>query len=398
MTMQLPALTPLSHEPIQLQEITIYHLRPVLRMPFKTSFGVQKERDTILVALKTKSGLVGVGEAPSLTEPMFDHQYIWSDYDVLLRFLIPRIRDFLNGQIDSYTRLEGVFSSIKGHTFSKCGIEAAYWHLVSQQTSQSLKTLWGGQQPRVIAGFSIGGKDVDDVLARAAKAVEVGFKRLKVKIWPGFDIEVISRLREKYPTLMLQVDANCAYHPFNPDHHQALKALDQFNLLLIEQPFSDNDLFDHARFQAEAQLQTPITLDESIKTPDDARRAVELWQMFNVPNKLIINIKPPRIGGYWPGRIIAEFAHQHHIPCWIGGMLELGAGKWMNVILAAHPGCTLPGDHLQPQPYYEQDIAYPLPAIQADGTIQVPTAGAGCEIDWEAVQRLTVNHQTISMA
>lgn len=387
----IPSIALPAHEPLQLKEITLRRLRLHLQMPFRTSFGTQYERETILVILKTHDNLIGVGEAPSMAEPMYDHQYVWSDYDVLRRFLVPHLPTV----ITTYQKLwDDVLCSIKGHSFGKCGIEAAYWHLVSQQTGQSLKTLWGGTLDRVVAGFSIGGQDIDDVLARAEVAVDAGFQRLKIKIWPGHDIEVMAALRDRYPELMLQVDANCAYDPFYHYHQQALKALDEFNLLMIEQPFNGRDLFDHARFQAEQRLQTPIALDESIVSIHDARRAIELWRLFEVGDKLIINIKPPRVGGYWQGRLIAEMGQAQQVPCWMGGMLELGLGKWMNAILAAHPGCTLPGDHLQPQPYYERDIVQPLPTIQPDGTILIPNQGVGCAIDWQAVEDLTIDWHT----
>lgn len=387
----IPIIMPPNHEPLHLKEITIRRLRLHLRVPFRTAFGTQQERDTILVILKTHDGLIGVGEAPSLVAPMYDDQYIWSDYDVLQRFLVPHIPT----TITSFQQLwDKTLSSIKDHHFSKCGIEAAYWNLVSQQTGESLKTLWGGEADTVVAGFSIGGQSLEDVLARAEVAVQAGFRRLKIKIWPSHDVQVMAVLRERYPDLMLQVDANCAYDPFNPNHQQALKALDDFGLLMIEQPFSPHDFLDHARFQAEQNLQTPIALDESVLSVHDARRAIEMWRLFGVGDKLILNIKPPRVGGYWQGRLIAEMGHEQGIPCWMGGMLELGVGKWMNVILASHPGCTLPGDHLQPQPYYERDIADPLPSIQTDGTIAVPSHGGGCAVDWQAVEELTVDLHT----
>ncbi len=378
------------HAPIGLSDITIRRLRLKLQLPFTTSFDTMQERDTILVILKTTSGLVGVGEAPTHNAPVYDHQYVDATYDVLLRFLMPAIQQ----PITSAEQLQRSVARFKGQTVATCGLEAAYWHLVTQLTGQSLKTLWGGKAQKVQAGFSIGGTTVDDVLARAHTAVAAGFKRLKVKIWPGFEGKVMTALRREFPDIILQVDANCAYDPFDPNHQRALKALDYFKLLLIEQPFGGDDLLDHARFQAEHDLQTPIALDESIHSVNDARRAHTLWHLFDVGDKLVINIKPPRVGGYWESNRIAAFVHEHNISCWMGGMLETGLGKWMNIIQSAHPGYNLPGDHLQPQPYYEQDIVSPLPAIEPDGTIPVPDGGIGCQIDWTAIEQLTVTQKT----
>lgn len=397
MSILLPSTQGPVHEVFELDRITLFHLRPRLQFPFKTSFGVQRERDTILVVMHTRDGMVGVGEAPTLSQPIFDEYYMLGEYDALQRFFLPVIRDQLGGRIVSFDAMWKTLQVFKGHSFAKCGLDAAYWHLVSQQTGQSLAALWGGQQDRVPAGFSIGGHDLTDVLERAEKAVEAGFMRLKIKVWPGFEKQVMAALRERYPAVMLQVDANCAYDPFDPHHRAALLALDMFDLLLIEQPFARNDLFDHARFQAENDLRTPITLDESIRSLDDARRAIEIWRHFGIGDRLIINIKPGRVGGYWESRLIADLCAQESIACWIGGMLELGPGKWMNIALASHPACTLPGDHLQPQPYYEQDIADPVPTLVQDGMIPVPSAGLGCIVDWGSVERLTIHRYDVAM-
>lgn len=380
------------HDPIELSEITLRRLRLKLRLPFTTSFDTAYERDTVLVILTSNDNLIGVGEAPTHNAPVYDHQYTDATFDVLHRFLIPSIKH----PITSAEQLQHSMARFKGQTVGTCGIEAAYWHLVTQVTGQSLKALWGGQANAVVAGFSIGGTSVDDVLARAHTAVEAGFKRLKIKIWPGFEGSVMTALRRDFPDIMLQVDANCAYDPFDPKHQRALKALDYFDLLLIEQPFGGDDMLDHVRFQADHQMQTPIALDESIRSLNDARRAYKLWQMFDIGNKLVINVKPPRVGGYREARRIANYVEENSIPCWMGGMLETCVGKWMNIILSSHPGFTLPGDHLQPQPYYERDIALPLPTVQPDGFIAVPATGTGFEIDWEAIEKLTIERKTIS--
>ena len=376
------------HDPIHLSAIELRQLRLRLQFPFKTSFGVQQVRDTILVILHDEDGLIGVGETPSLVAPVFDHQYVWADYDVLQRFLLPAVLE--QPPIASVTDLHRAFSTVKAHHFAKCGLDAAYWHLVSQRTRQPLASIWDTEQASVGAGFSIGGSSVEDVLERATKAVEAGIMRLKIKIWPGFDQVVVAAVREAYPNIMLQVDANCSYEPFNPDHAQALKSLDDYNLLLIEQPFALNRMFDHARFQQQTDLKTPLCLDESILNVHDARQAVELWDMLGIRERLILNIKPPRVGGFAESLKIAAFAQENDVTCWVGGMLETAMGKWMNIILAAHPACTLPGDHVQPQPYYECDIATPIPLADASGHIKVPTGMQPFELDWHAIDDLTI--------
>lgn len=379
--------TPPTHDPIELAWLSIRQVRLTLQKPFVTSFGRQEVRDTLLIMLQTKDGIVGIGETPSLVAPMYDDQYLWADLDVLQRFFAPAVVN--HGTINNFADLTRIFQQVKGHHFAKCGLEAAYWHLVAQQQDQSLATLWGGTTDKVMAGFSIGAQTLEDVLERSQQAIAAGFKRLKIKIWPGFDVEVLQTLRHHYPNLMLQADANAAYDPFNPDHISALIALDEFNLVLIEQPFAPNRILDHARFQAEHNLKTPVCLDESILDVDDARQAIDLWQLFDVSDRLIINVKPPRVGGFWESVQIAAISQAQDVSCWVGGMLETGLGKWMNISLAAHPAFDLPGDHLQPQPYYQQDIIHPLPAIQADGSVPVPGQNLG-EIDWESIEALQI--------
>lgn len=392
-----PAELP-AHDPFELVEATVYHVEPVLNFPFTTSFGTQHVKQTVLLALKTADGTVGLGEAPSMGEPGYDSQYVAGVLDVLQRFVLPIVRDQLGGKITHYNDFWEPLKKIKGHHFAKSSLEMAYWHLIQQQLGTSLTELWGGVQESVPAGFSIGAKTPDEIMQRAAAAVERGFSRLKIKIWPELDaLGVITVLRNKYPDLMLQVDANSAYDPRNPDHQWLLKSLDQFELLLIEQPFREDDIFEHARFQAEHDVRTPITLDESIRSIEDAQTAVEIWRMFGISERLFINIKPPRVGGYWQSVLIADFVLQEHLECWVGGMLDLTPGKWFNIAFAAHPACRLPGDHMQPQPYYKEDIASPLPMLNADSTITVPTQGVGFEIDWRAVEKMAVGKWTIPL-
>jgi O-succinylbenzoate synthase len=393
-----PTPLPPAHDPLQLREATVYHLRPVLNLPFTTSFGTHRERDTVLLVLKTVDGPVGIGEAPTLPEPVFDMEYVAGVVDVLRRFLLPGLREQSGGRLESYDALWEPMQRFRGHHTAKTALEAAYWHLVSQQSGRPVAALWGGEQTRVAVGFSIGAQTPDDALVRAEAAVGQGFQRLKVKIWPELDVSgLLDALRARYPDILLQVDANCAYDPYNPEHQAALKALDRFDLLLIEQPFRGNDLFEHARFQAEYDLETPIGLDESIKQLEDVRTAADIWRMFGISERLSINIKPARVGGYWQGVLIADLAQREQLDCWVGGMLDLTPGKWMNISLAAHPACRLPGDHMQPQPYYQLDIAAPLPQIEADGMVAVPTDGIGCAIDWDAIDRLTVEKWTIPL-
>lgn len=395
--MQLPTIPIPEHEPIQVTSIELRRVRLTLQLPFKTSFGTQRVRDTVLVFMRTTNDLLGVGEAPSLVAPIFDHQYVWSDVDVLKRFLAPALMEGHHGQINSLSTLQNIFKTIKAHHFSKCGIEGAYWHLVAQITQTPLQQLWGGTGEAVPAGFSIGGESIDDVLQRAEAAVNSGIQRLKIKIWPGFERDVVTAVRAAHPDIMLQVDANASYDPANREHVMALKALDELDLLLIEQPFAANRIFDHAQFQKAADLKTPICLDEALSDAHDARQAIDIWQMMGLEGRLILNIKPPRVGGFAEALRIAEIGRQNNVPCWTGGMLETVVGKWMNAIFASHPACTLPGDHVQPQPYYEQDIGTPIPTADANGTIKLPSDVNPVVLDWYAIDALTVEQHEIML-
>jgi o-succinylbenzoate synthase len=394
----MTAPIPPKHDPLSISKIEIRHLKPVLTKPFTTSFGTTTVRDTVLVSLYTTDGLEAHSETASPEAPSYNEEYVGTALPILRDWLIPALRDRLHGQISSYDDLRSVLNTVKGNYFAKTGIEAAYWNLVSQQTGTPLKEILGGTTDEVLSGFSIGAKTPEDILSRAEEAVSQGFQRLKVKIWPGLDLDIVlGELRRRYPAIMLQVDANASYDPFNEDHRRQLKALDQYNLLLIEQPFDWTDMVDHVRFQAEADLKTPICLDEPIRNRGDVRRALDLWEHFGIRDRLIINIKPPRMGGYWESVQAAHLLRSRSTPGWIGGMLELAQGKWMNIILSSNPAFALPGDHLQPQPYYQRDIFTPLPRIKTDGTIEVPSVVDYCQLDWEAVDALSVERWSYGM-
>lgn len=377
----------MKHDPIRLQSAAVYHIRPVLTVPFTTSFGTERERDTVLVILRTADGLEGYGECTTSDAPLYNEEFTEGAIAVLNRFLLPALG---HGVINTFDELSQSFNTIKGHHFPKCAIESAYWQIVAQQTGTPLKTIFGSTRDEVMAGFSIGAKTPEGIFERAQAAVTRGFKRLKIKIWPEMDIDaVIGELRRQYPDLILQVDANASYDPFNSTHRDQLKALDAYNLLLIEQPFAYNDIYDHARFQHETGLKTPICLDESIHSAEDARRALTIWRGFGIGERLVINVKPPRVGGYRESVKIADYLHNENALGWVGGMLELGLGKWLNITLASHPAFTLPGDHLQPQPYYLRDIFTPLPELSENSTIPVPERVKICELDYGALDELT---------
>jgi O-succinylbenzoate synthase len=304
----------------------------------------------------------------------------------LREWLLPAVAKAQHGatEIADVDGLRASYAWVKGAVFAKSGIEAAFWDLHGQQTGQPLWTMWGGRQRAFDVGVSIGGATTDDVLRLADRAVGQGYRRLKVKIWPGFDIEPANALRERFPDILLQVDANSAY---DRSTWERLKALDGLGLLLIEQPLFDDDIVLHARISHE--LATPICLDESIHSLRDVEAAMSLWGDGAGLEKLIVNIKPPRVSGFAEALAIANRCHQIGVRTWIGGMLDSAWGKVMNLHLNGLPAIDLPGDHFSPGgAYFDEDVTT-APLVAEDGRFALGDApGVGLEIDWERFERM----------
>jgi O-succinylbenzoate synthase len=372
---------------VKLASITVYLLELRLRVPFTTSFGTATTLTRPFVVVRTEDGRRGVGEIPTLPEPAYKPEVDTPAVLTSLReFVLPSVAHYQTeqGAIADVAALRNSYAWIKGASFAKSGIEAAVWDLLAQEAGQPLWRLWGGTRRSFPVGVSIGGQTVEQVLARAESAVELGYGRLKVKIWPGFDVAVVAALRGRYPDVLLQVDANSAYDLAT---WPALKALDGFGLLLIEQPLFDDDLVRHAEIATE--LQTPVCLDESIHGLRDAQTAVDLWRRNGVLDRLIVNIKPPRVSGFAEANAIADFCHEQGVRSWIGGMLDSGWGKSFNLNLNALAAIDLPGDHFSPTgAYFEQDVvATPLAAPDGRFTLG-DGVSTGVELDWASFERL----------
>ncbi|MCL6096208.1 MAG: o-succinylbenzoate synthase [Patescibacteria group bacterium] len=381
---------PERHEAISFGNIGIFHLKLELTNAFTTSFGTIKDKDVILVVLKTKDGLEGVGECSVNPNPDYSEESAQTVLTVLDKHLIPSLK---NGkQVTSVEDLVAAYRNIKGNFAAKAGVEAAYWDLLSRMKNIPLHQFWGGRQPHALTGVSVGARTVEELLPRVDKAVERGFPRIKLKIWPGFDIEPVNAVRSRYPDLPLQVDANSAY---TTDDIDIFKELDKYGLILIEQPFTSYDLLDHARLQR--QIATPICLDESLKTVTNVRQAIELWSHIGKLSSLIINIKPPRVGGYWEAVKIADLCQAAGVRAWCGGMLDTSWTKRMNIQLSSHPAFILPGDHAQQEPYYVEDIS-PAPLMGEHGVIPVSRLSQNHEeLDWKVVKAKTVASSEYSL-
>ncbi len=360
LTKTAEGLTPPSHEPITISNIHLVEKKLGLNLPFQTSFGRFAElvRFFPIITFKTVDGqeITGVGEAPPLPYPWYDGESDGLTRVTLNEYLIPRIRANSQREITSildFREMSGINGIVRNY-MAKCGVEGAYWDALGKLVGRPVYRLWSNEEKySVEAGTSVGSFNLEDALRRVKTAVETGISRVKVKIKPGFDVMLVAAIREKYPDLKLQVDANAAYDLYNPDHVSALQALDQFNLLMIEQPLANDDRYYH--YQLSEQLNTPICLDESIENVRHAIEAIEMWARAGILNRLIINIKPPRVGGFWEAVKIAKVCEAVGVPTWCGGMIESAVGKTANIHFSTLT--TLPGDHVsQGKPYFQEDV------------------------------------------
>ncbi|WP_152657124.1 o-succinylbenzoate synthase [Oceanobacillus sp. CFH 90083] len=362
---------------MKITEITIRHLQMKLKAPFTTSFGTFTNRDFLLLEAKDEDGTVGWGESVAFHAPWYNEETLQTNWHMLEDFLIPLI---LNKELKHPDEVNEIFSAIRKNNMAKSTLEGAVWDIYAQQTNQPLAKALGGAKEKIEVGISIGiQKSIEDLVALVDGYIKEGYKRMKVKIKPGWDVDVMRTLREKFPDTAIMADANSAYRLEDID---LLKQLDDFDLTMIEQPLASDDIIDHAQLQTE--LKTPICLDESIHSLEDARKAVELG------STKIINIKIGRVGGLTEAKKIHDYCAENGIPVWCGGMLESGIGRSHNVALTTLPNFILPGDTAGSSRYWEKDIIAPE-VVAENGYITVPaTAGIGYEIDREAVEAYTV--------
>lgn len=362
---------------MKLTEITIRHLQMELKSPFSTSFGTLKNRDFLLLEAKSDDGLIGWGESVAFYSPWYTEETMKTNWHMLEDFLIPLI---LNKEINHPDEVSEIFASIRKNNMAKAAIEGAVWDIYAQQTNQSLAQALGGKQKRIEVGVSIGIQStIEELIALVDSYVKEGYKRMKVKIKPGWDVDVIRALRGEFPYVAIMADANSAY---TLNDIELLKQLDEFDLMMIEQPLAADDIVDHGVLQKE--LKTPICLDESICSLEDARKAVELG------STKVINVKIGRVGGLTEARRIHDYCAEKGIPVWCGGMLESGIGRAHNIALTSLPNFTLPGDTSGSNRYWERDIITPE-VVAVDGMIEVSqTVGIGYKIDREAVEAFTM--------
>mgnify|MGYP002641501031 CR=1 FL=1 len=365
---------------MKLEKITLTHLRMPLVSHFETSFGRIFDRDSILITIYAE-GLTGYGECVADRDPGYAYETSGTAWHILQDFILPAI---LGQDIDGPADFRQRVKNIKGHEMAKAGVEMALWDLVGKRENKSLQTLFGGGKPKVDVGVSVGLQDSPDDLLRVVEGyLEDGYRRVKLKIKPGRDVGDVSAVRAAYPDLKLQVDANSAY---DLETAQAIRPLDNLDLLLIEQPLSEDDLWDHHVLQRD--FKTPLCLDESIISVRHARQALEMEACR------IVNIKAGRVGGLTEAVAIHDLCYTVGVPVWCGGMLETGVGRAANLALASLPNFLFPGDISASERYYAQDITHERFTLNADSTIDVPTApGLGVAINTDAVKKFTIREE-----
>ncbi len=342
---------------------------PLVR-PFETSFGRQTEREVLLVRVRTDVG-DGWGECVAMADPVYSSEYVLGCIDVIRGYIAPA--RIAAGEL-SAEQFAATMHWIIGHRMAKAAVEVALLDAQSRAAGVSFGTVFGATRERVDCGVSVGiSPDLDTLLAEVQSYVDAGYRRIKLKIKPGWDLEPVARVRELIGDLPLQVDANTAYTEADIDH---LRRLDEFGLLLIEQPFVEEDIATHVLLSR--AIDTPVCLDESIVSAGIAVDAIERGATS------VINIKAGRVGGYLEAVRVHEVSAAHGVPVWCGGMLETGLGRAANVALAALPNFTLPGDTSASDRYFADDITEPF--VLDDGRLHVPTGGgSGVEVREELV-------------
>jgi O-succinylbenzoate synthase len=368
---------------MKIEKITLYHLNMRLRTPFETSFGRTVDRECILIEVHSE-GLLGYGECVAEREPGYSYETSGTAWHILRDFIVPAV---LGRAVAGPADFQDLVAPVRGHPLAKAGFEMALWDLLGKRSGQSLRQLLGGRRPQVEVGVSIG------IQASPAALVETvagylaqGYGRIKIKIKPGRDLAETLAVRQAFPDLRLQVDANSAY---TLETAAALRPLDALNLLLIEQPLAEDDLWDHRQLQA--GFATPICLDESILSARHARQALEMQACR------IINIKAGRVGGLSQAVAIHDLCLARGVAVWCGGMLETGVGRASNLALATLPGFSLPGDISASDRYYHEDITHERFSLNSDSTISVPESpGLGVTINAAALARATVEKYSVS--
>ncbi len=369
---------------IYIDRITLREIRMPLVHFFETSFGRTTERRIILVEVSS-DGLSGWGEVTAGENPFYNEEWTQSAWLILRDFIAPRA---IHHNFEKAEEVGARSAHIRGHLMARGGLEVAVWDLEARMLGKPLyRHIGGGARREIPCGVSIGIQDsVPQLLEKIETELAAGYQRIKMKIKPGWDVEVVGQVRKRFPHILLMADANSAYTLADAP---LLKALDEFNLMMIEQPLAHDEIIDHAKLQA--QLKTPICLDECIRSAHQAQQAIAM------DAGRIINIKLGRVGGFAEAKRVHDVAQAAGIPVWCGGMLEAGIGRAHNIALATLPNFTLPGDVSASKRYWARDIIQPPVEVTSRGTITVGDGlGFGYELDRDFLDSITVCQESIS--
>jgi len=371
---------------LKIQSVTLREISLKLKEPFRISSGVTFDRRILLLELNDGEGTTAWSECVAGEYPNYSSETVETAWLAIREYVLPRvIGKIFESPADVWPMLNRDF---RGHNMAKAAVEMGMWELEARRQSIPLSDLLGGVRDQIEVGVSIGIQTNPEELAiKASACLQEGYRKIKIKVMPGADLAFVEKVRKELPGAPLMVDANNAY---TLDDMETLKAFDDLDLLMIEQPLAWDDLVQHAALQS--RLDTPVCLDESITSVDRVRDMIELG------SGKIVNIKPGRVGGFSPSIAIHDLCEQSGIPVWCGGMLESGVGRGFNIALASLPNFRFPGDISPSSRYWQRDIVTPEWSMHTDGTIQLrrDEPGTGIEVDKELIESLTVRREELS--
>ena len=370
---------------MKIEAITLREIQMPLVHFFETSFGRTTSRRILLITAHCE-GLNGWAECVAGENPYYSDEWVETAWATIRDYLAPAL---IGRTLNQARECVALLSQVRGHRMAKAAVENALWDVEARQKKQPLWKLLGGTRREIACGVSIGIQDsIEQLLRKIETELAAGYRRIKVKVKPGWDVNVLERIRSRWPNILLSCDANSAYRLSEVEH---LRKFDQFNLLMIEQPLWNDDIYFHARLQK--QLKTKICLDESIRQVRDAEAAIELGACG------IINIKVGRVGGFTEAKSVHDVCQAHSIPVWCGGMLESGVGRVHNVALSTLENFRLPGDVSASKRYWKEDIIEPEVEVSSQGTIAIKEEpGTGYRVREDLIEKLTVRKQIIRTA
>lgn len=369
---------------MKIKQLTLLKVEIPMISSFTTSFGTIVNKPTVIVKVETDSGYIGYGESASLPFPFYKPETTDISLLVLKDYIFPLVR---NKEFSTVSEFMDLLKPIKKNNFAKAGIESAIWMIISLESDTSISQLVGGKRKKISVGESIGiKKTIEATLEEVELRINQGFQRTKIKIQPGWDVKIVKAIRKKFGDIPLMVDANSSY---TLQDIQILKELDQFDLTMMEQPLADDDIIDHSILQK--QIKTPICLDESIYSVDDARRAIYLNACK------IINIKPGRVGGLLESKKIHDLCQKSNIGVWCGGMLETGIGRAFNIAISSLPNYIYPSDMSPVNFFYKEDLVDDSFIVDKEGYVKVSTKpGLGFALNEKNIKKYTISKIVLS--